>query len=171
MAIWHFRVGFAPQASVIKRYGTIPISLSENEMERYNFWSDFERQIELENYLTTIESECSSWSSEIRCWGTTDGSQWSVIYSDKKIEWVTTKIDVRDVLKDFLSKMVTVASKFDLLLLANETYIFEPDEKQLLKYLRDSTAARYLEEPGKTLESIPASPSQILNFDNNRGVS
>lgn len=165
MAIWHFRIGFVPRVSVLKRYETIPISISEQEIANHEFWAGFEHQVEFESCLLNVGIECASWSNERRCWGEENGSQLVVIYSDGRIEWVSAKIDVRSVSQDFLSKTIELAMKFDLLLLANETYLFEPELGRMLTHLRSSTAARYLEDPEKTLKSIPISPSQIGKID------
>ena len=79
MAIWHFRISLVPRDAVKDYYGSIPIAIPDQDIVKHNFWRNLEASPALEYSLQSVGPEISSWSDEMRCWGTEDGHQMSVL--------------------------------------------------------------------------------------------
>ena len=179
MAIWQFHIYFIPRQSLLDKYRHIPTEL---EMDKES-WMDYFQNADLENepefedaltiqwwlnlsldinkFLPLLQQfgDMQGWTAKaesIRSFGGTETNDITVCFGNKtrKVEEVSCRLDLRQIDKDFVNKVLSLATQFDCLLMDRQGRLFEPTLTALADTIRLSNAKRFVNNPRQFLEDL-----------------
>lgn len=155
MAIWQFKVLVIPESALRGKFGTIPVSLTRDLAERFDWWSDCQPPIAFTVAIDTMLPEIKSWSRKMRIWGDERGDAAVVCYDDRKnVIEIEFRIDVRQVSLSFIRGICEFAKRLECVLVTNANHLLAPDESLVLAAINNSTAKKYLEDPVSMLRDL-----------------
>jgi len=179
MAIWQFHIYLIPQKSLMNKYGRLPTQLrmnkdgwsnyiqnssldSEPKFEdalTFHWWLDL--NINLDNILPLLKSfgDIQSWtqnSDGLRSFGDTDTNDISVCFNDttKIVEEICCRLDLRQLDKVFLDKVLSLATQFECLLMDRQGRLYQPSIVALLDTIKLSNANRFVGAPEQFLNDL-----------------
>lgn len=173
MALYQYILFFIPRTALLERYGEIPAQLEHNAEAWEEYWEqteNFEDEPEFEDAFSiawwngsTILAEevlpfaekfgaLEDWtkSSEgFRKYGSSSTHDITVGYDEKTraLEDFSCRLDVGQLNESILKTVIEIARKFDCLLMNSKAEVFEADINELLKRIKDSNAARFIQDP------------------------
>ena len=179
MAIWQFYIYFIPRQSLLDRYNHVPTKLEMNKegwadyIEKFNldeepdfedaltisWWTNLNLDINV--LLPTLQQfgELQEWTTTcdgLRRFGDTETNDISVSFDDKtnKVEELSCRLDLRQIDKGFIDKMLSLATQFDCLLMDSQGRLYEPTIKNLLDTIQLSNANRFVENPRQFFDDL-----------------
>jgi len=167
MAIWQFRLDFAPEKEIRSRYGGLPTTMTENMAEDFPWWSNVQPPVGFEEWIDDILPQMSSWSESLRVWGTKDSDTAYVWYVDEKkgrVELIEFRIDVRKLSRAFVADTCKLAKRLDCVLVTSEHRVLVPAESAVLGAINNSTAKKFVEDPVSTLQNLDQSRFEMRYF-------
>ena len=179
MAIWQFNIYFIPRQSLFDKYGLVPTQLEMNK----DGWSDYIRigdldgepgfedtltikwwlplNIDINEFLPTLQQfgELQEWTAHLtglRSFGDTETNDICVGFdhSTNKVEEVGCRLDLRKIDKGFVSKLLSLATRYDCLFMDRQGRLYEPTLENLVDAIRLSNANRFVEDPRQFLEDL-----------------
>ena len=165
MATWQYDIQLIPKSSLLEVYQNIPSYLTFEDYDKKDWWdgkllpSDFESRIE----------EClpiwnRSWSPSSKAWGWEQGDRIEIHYSEKKVDEIYIRIDVRNLNETFLELVVCLAVLADCLIWAVESNrLIKPNLYELLQEIHLSSAYKFVTNPEGFLNSIGNKLKSFLN--------
>lgn len=179
MAIWQFHIYLIPQKSLLNKYGQIPTQLEMNK----DGWSDYiqnadldtepdfedaltihwwlDLHINLDSIMPVLNTfgDIQSWTQNadgLRSFGNTDTNDISVCFDNtsKLIQEVSCKLDLRQLDKSFINKVLSLATRFDCLLMDRQGRLYQPSIKALLETIKLSDANRFVGDPEQFLNDL-----------------
>jgi hypothetical protein len=179
VAIWQFDIYFIPRQSLIDKYGHIPIGLEMNKegwadyIEEFNLDEepDFEDaltvpwwtnvNLHVNELLPRLQQfgELQEWTataSGTRIFGDTETNDISVCFDHQthKVKEVSCRLDLRKIDKGFVAKFLSLATRFDCLLMDRQGSLYEPTVENLTNKIDVSNANRFVEDPRQFLEDM-----------------
>lgn len=179
MAIWQFHIYFIPRQSLFDRYGHVPPSLEMNKegWEDYFQKFDLDKEPEFEDAMTiqwwlnlnvdinellpTLQQfgELQEWTATcygLRCFSDTETNDISVCYDDQKskVQELSCRLDLRQIDKGFVAKLLCLAKRFDCLLMDRQGRLYEPIIENLMEKIELSNANRFVEDPRQFLDDL-----------------
>jgi hypothetical protein len=149
MAIWQFGVILIPQSAISSEGEALPASLPM-ELTDQVWWSEQQPPQGFEKQIDLILPRGKSWSDRMLAWGDESGNDAYVCYSDGKktvVEEVGFRLDVRDVSLDLAGRICTLAAQLSCVVLTADAEVLKPVESEMIAALRNSTAARFIDDP------------------------
>ena len=179
MAIWQFHIYFIPKKSLLNKYGQVPTQLLMDK-ENWNDYfqnSDLDKEPEFEDALTIhwwldlninldnflpllkIFGDIQSWtqnSDGLRSFGDTDTNDISVCFNDSTnlVEEVSCSLDLRQLDKGFIDKVLSLATQFDCLLMDKQGRLYQPSIVALFDTIKQSNANRFVGDPEQFLNDL-----------------
>jgi hypothetical protein len=179
MAIWQFHIYLIPKKSLLNKYGQVPTQLVMDK-EGWNDYfqnADLETEPEFEDALTihwwldlninldTILpllitfGEIQSWTQNadgLRSFGDTDTNDISVCFDNttKIVVEVSCRVDLRQLDKSFIDKVLSLATQFDCLLMDRQGRLYQPSIVALLDTIKLSNANRFVGDPEQFLSDL-----------------
>jgi hypothetical protein len=179
MAIWQFDIYFVPRQSLIDKYGHVPTQLEMNK----EGWSNYIRNTDLDNkpefedalsvqwwlnlnlevnkLLPILQQfgELQEWTARtdgLRSFGDTETNDISVCFDHhtNKVEELSCRIDLRKIDKTFVSKFLSLATRFDCLLMDRQGRLYAPTIVNLADKISLSNANRFVDDPRQFLEDM-----------------
>jgi hypothetical protein len=179
MAIWQFHIYLIPQKSLLNKYGQVPTQLVMNK----NGWSDYiqnadldtepdfedaltiqwwlDLNINLDNILPILKTfgDIQSWtqnSDGLRSFGDTDTNDISVCFDHKTkiVEEISCRLDLRQLDKYFMDKVLSLATRFDCLLMDSQGRLYQPSIEALFDTIKLSNANRFVGDPEQFLSDL-----------------
>lgn len=179
MAIWQFHIYLIPQKSLLNKYGQVPAQLVMDK----DGWSDYMQNADLDtepdfedaltirwwldlninfdNILPLLKTfgDIQSWtqnSNGLRSFGDTDTNDISVCFNDttKIVEEVSCRLDLRQLDKNFIDKVLSLATQFDCLLMDRQGRLYQPSLVELLDTIKLSNANRFVGNPEQFLNDL-----------------
>jgi hypothetical protein len=179
LAIWQFHIYFIPRQSLVDKYGHIPRQL---EMDKES-WSDYFKNSDLDtdpdfedaltihwwlnlnlnadDFFALLQQfgDVQEWTAStdsLRSFGDTETNDISVCFDSRtnKVQELSCRLDLRDIDRDFIDKVLSIATKFDCLLMDRQGRFFEPTIKALAETIQLSNARRFVTDPRQFLEDL-----------------
>jgi hypothetical protein len=179
MAIWQFHIYFIPRQSLFDKYGHVATQLEMNKegWEDYIEKFDLDKEPEFEDAMTiqwwwnlTLDisellpilqkfGELQEWTADcdgLRKFGDTDTNDISVCFdhSTNKVQEVSCRLDLQQIDKDFINKLLSLATRFDCLLMDSQGRLYEPTIENLLDKIELSNANRFVKDPRQFLDDL-----------------
>jgi|LakMenE18May11ns_1017448.scaffolds.fasta_scaffold9373897_1 hypothetical protein len=179
MAIWQFHIYFIPKKSLLNKYGQIPTELvmdtdgwsnyfqnysldTEPEFEdalTIHWWLDL--NINLDSFLLLLNTfgDMQSWTQNadgLRSFGDTETNDISVCFdtTTKTVQEVSCRLDLRQLDKSFIDKVLSLATQFDCLLMDRKGNLFQPSAAALFDVLKLSNAKHFVGDPEQFLNDL-----------------
>ncbi len=152
MALWQFDFRIIPRAQVQGSDGSLPerlTPLTADSLAGALVEPSDERLSRLTAGLPL------AWRSEsgLRVYGVLEGNRIDLMSQHEKIDEVRVRLDLRRIDEDVIKRALEYARATDSILLTQELEIVEPLQSSLLKEIEDSSAHRFLVDPGPYLDS------------------
>lgn len=179
MAIWQFHIYLIPQQSLLNKFGQIPTQLVMNK----DGWSDYiqnadldtepefedaltvhwwlDLNITLDNILPLLKTfgDIQSWTQNtdgLKSFGDTDTNDISVCFKDttKIVEEISCRLDLRQLDKGFMDKVLSLATQFECLLMDRQGRLYQPSIIALFDTIKLSNANRFIVDPEQFLNDL-----------------
>lgn len=179
MAIWQFHIYFIPRQSLFDKYGHAPIELEMNKegwadyIEKFNLDEepDFEDamtiqwwqnlNLDINELLPLLQQfgELQEWTAQtdgLRRFGDTETNDISVGFDHQtnKVQEVSCRLDLRQIDKGFVSKLLSLATRFDCVLMDRQGRLYEPTVENLINKIELSNANRFVKDPRQFLDDM-----------------
>jgi hypothetical protein len=154
MATWQFDFHFLPAEMVRRRYGAVPVTMTREDLDDVTWWEGFEQRDGLEAEVSRFLPRSQSWSADIQMWGDEDGDRFDVCLEAGRVVSVFGRVDVRRMSLPFLSSVVELARKLDLLILTQDNHVLRPSFKELVSAIRRSSSFRFVRDPEGFLKEL-----------------
>jgi hypothetical protein len=179
VAIWQFYIYFIPRQSLLDKYGHVPTELEmnkdgwENYIEKFNLDEepDFEDaltvqwwlnlNLDVNELLLLLQQfgELQKWTAQtngLRSFGDTETNDISVSFDHQtnKVQDLSCRLDLRQIDKSFESELLSLAKRFDCLLMDRQGALYEPTVQKLVDKIELSNANRFVEDPRQFLDDL-----------------
>lgn len=179
MAIWQFHIYIIPKKSLLNKYRQVPTSLVMNKEGWNDYFQNFnldtepgfedaltihwwlDLNINLNNFLplATTFGGIQSWTQDadgLRSFGDVDSNDFSICFNDQTnmVEEVSCRLDLRQIDRSFIDKVISLAIQFDCLLMDKKGRLYEPSILALLEAIKLSNANRFVGDPEKFLNDL-----------------
>ncbi len=178
MAIYQYKIDFIPRQSIVDKYGAIPdhLNIDHEAWERHWNKGKIESDYDFEDALTTpwwkerkvlfkgVEPFIDSftkpveWSEEItdsKSYGNNDTNDFSIgITEEGYIEDFGVRFDLRELNKNFIENIFTLAKQLDCLLFDRKGNLFEPTFDKLIENIKQSNSLKFVSNPTDFLDKI-----------------
>ena len=179
MATWQFHIYFIPQKALLHKYGYLPdqLKIDKESWSAYISNSDLDEEPAFEDALTISWwldldinkndflpllkpfGDIQKWTEQtngIRSFGDSRNNDITVCFNDNthKVEEVSCRIDLRLPDKNFIGNVLSLAIKFECLLMDRQGRLYQPTTTALLETIKLSNASRFVENPEQFLENL-----------------
>jgi hypothetical protein len=179
MAIWQFHIYLIPKKSLLNKYGQIPTQLVMDKKGWNNYFQnadldtqpDFEDaltipwwvnlNINLDNFLPLLKNfgDIQSWTQNtdgLRSFGNPDTNDISICFDNTTqiVEEVSCRLDLRQLDKSFIDKVLSLATQFDCLLMDRLGRLYQPSIAALFDTIKLSNANRFVGDPEEFLNDL-----------------
>ena len=124
-----------------------------------SWWSNL--NLHVNELLPTLQQfgELQEWTATIsgtRSFGDTETNDISVCFDHQtnKVQELSCRLDLRQIEKGFVSKFLSLATRFDCLLMDRQGRLYEPTIENLADKIELSNANRFVDNPRQFLEDI-----------------
>lgn len=124
-----------------------------------SWWLDL--NINIDNLLPLLKNfgDIQSWtqnSEGLRSFGDTETNDISVCFDDvtKIIEEVSCRLDLRQLDKTFIDKVLSLATQYDCLLMDRQGRLYQPSITALVDTIKLSNANRFVGDPEQFLNDL-----------------
>ncbi len=160
MAIWQFSVEFIPRAW-LDAGGQADALFGEEGHNAHLAWRDHSPLADLDVLFSGVLPEAESWHEQLTLWGDEKRTDAHVWRRGGRVESIGLRFDVRDSDARLLSEIAEIASGLDCVLLIPETKrVIEPTVFALNHAMRESRAARFVQDPVAFLHSLGDEPKR-----------
>jgi len=179
MAIWQFHIYLIPKPSLLQKYNSIPDSLEIKTEE----WEDYTQNIttnedvpfedamtiqwwkplnlNFEALLPMVQpfgdvQEWTKTSNGLKKFGDAEGSDISVSYDTQTniVEEVSCRIDVRADNLFYINQLLSLADRFDCMLMDSNGELYLPTINKLMEKIRASNAYRFATDPRQFFDDL-----------------
>lgn len=179
MAIWQFHIYFIPKKTLLNKYGQVPTQLLMDKQS----WSDYiqnsdldkepdfedaltihwwlDLNISLDTFLPLLKSfgDIQTWTQNtegLRSFGDTESNDISVCFDNVTniVEEVSCRLDLRNLDKKFIDKVLSLATQFDCLLMDTRGRLYKPTLAALFETIKLSNAYRFVGDPEQFLNDL-----------------
>ena len=159
MAIWQFNIYFIPRQTLLDKYGQILTELEYDDALTIHWWHNLNLVTNKLLPLLQQFGDLQEWTSRtegLRSFGDSEANDISICYDNKtdKVEELSCRIDLRQIDKNFIDKVFSIATQFDCLLMDSEGRLFQPSVAALADSIQLSNAKRFVTDPGKFLDDL-----------------
>ena len=146
MAVWQHDYVIIPRTKLMEFYGQIPVSVSEEDYNRFDWWGGVPEPnpVEIEKILLPT----TSWSDQVKIWGSDNGNRFSLYYGDDgQLQSVKLRVDLRKEfpeVREFIESMIRLAQIHEWMFCAEGLEIFTPDYEVLAKNMNLSNAQNFM---------------------------
>ncbi|MGV3612498.1 MAG: hypothetical protein ACO1N0_16185 [Fluviicola sp.] len=180
MALYQYTLFFIPKVALLGRYGELPVQLEHNAEAWKEYWEqtkDFEDEPEFEDAFSiawwkgsTIHVDevlpfaekfggVQDWtknSEGFRKYGESSTHDITVGYHEitRILEDLSCRLDIGQLNESILKTVIEIALTFDCLLMNSKAEVFEADVNELLKRIKDSNAARFMQDPNQFFDDF-----------------
>jgi hypothetical protein len=119
-----------------------------------DWWAASQPPADFETLIARLLRDEPSWSSDLRTWGTRDGTRVDVWREGGRVECILVRVDVRELEPDALRHLVALAVHCHAAFLRYDGVLVAADETALASAIATSAAARFVADPHAQLRRI-----------------
>ena len=154
MATWQFDFHLVPATAVERHWPVVPLTISADEYDQLDWWSGTELLAEIRAELSFWLPQGRSWDPERETWGVEDGDRLDVLRDGNRIAELFVRFDVRSLSRPFLSRVVDIAQRRQLLVVTEDRHVLRPSVKELMAAIRRSRSFAYVRDPDGFLNEL-----------------
>ena len=179
MAIWQFHIYLIPKKSLLNKYGQVPtrLAMDKEAWRDYIQNADLDTEPDFEDALTIhwwldlninfddilpllkTFGNIQSWTQNadgLRNFGNTETNDISVCFDNrtKIVEEISCRLDLRQLDKDFIDKVLSLATQFECLLMDRQGRLYQPSVEALFDTIKLSNANRFVGDPKQFLNDL-----------------
>ena len=159
MAIWQFNIYFIPRQALIDKYGQVLTELEYEDALTIHWWLNL--NLDTNKLLPLLQQfgDLQEWTSRterLRSFGDTESNDISICFDNKtgKVEELSSRLDLRQIDKNFIDKVFSIATQFDCLLMDSKGRLFQPSIKALAESIQISNAIHFVIDPRQFLDNL-----------------
>lgn len=159
MAIWQFNIYFIPRQTLLDKYGQILTELEYDDALTIHWWLNL--NLDTNKLLPLLQQfgDLQEWTSRtegLRSFGDSEANDISICFDSKtdKVDELSCRLDLRQIDKNFVDKVFSIATQFDCLLMDCRGRLFQPTVKALVESIRLSNANRFVADPRQFLDDL-----------------
>lgn len=151
MALWQLEIMMVPREKV-------RIDTDIDNIDISNLWMGYKIKSESIDELENTLKRTKSWSEDIIQLGELSANVIEIFYSQKNIEDITCRLDLRSIDVKILDVMLRFVDVNNLAIIVEKKVYLEPSRETLLEIIRESNAYKFIKNPQGFLEkhSIPS---------------
>lgn len=166
MAIYQYHLTFTPRQTILRFWDEIPVTVQlhdnpafdEVDLINVKWWDkeniDFET---IENSISLFADQVE-WTKKyenIKTFSNEDSNDITICKGKYGyIDEMSFRIDLRELNKDFIDKVLAMAIKLDCLLLDSYGNLFEPTHRNLFEMIKKSNAFKFVTNPTDFLNNL-----------------
>lgn len=151
MAIWQSEFLLVPRERIKEGLGSVPDRVSQDFVDTGTIASGRRVTDEDLQFLSERVPVRSSWDPHILSWGTEDGDRIDLVLEDDRVVEVTARIDARSISGEFIETVVSLASRWNCILIDESLRILPPMFEEVRLALKESSATRFVANPNRFL--------------------
>ena len=152
MAIWQFQFYFIPAEWASKAKSNIESLFSEEGFDTSLAWKGYSSDLDVESIVQELLPLGKSWHKDLTVYGDLDTTDIQIWKRDKVVESIGVRLDLRQTSEKFLEQLINISKNLNFWLLFPELMLLEkPDLNILITKIRESNAARFVNNPEKFL--------------------
>ncbi|SOD14601.1 hypothetical protein [Pedobacter xixiisoli] len=160
MAIWQFNIYFIPRQTLLEKYGQVQTKLEFEKAFKIHWWLNL--NVDTKELLPLLQQfgDLQEWTSKtdgLRSFGDTETNDISICFDNKtnKVEELSCRLDLRNVDKFFIKKVLSIATLYDCLLMDSRGRLFQPTIAALDESIQLSNATRFVDDSKQFLDDFP----------------
>jgi hypothetical protein len=117
--------------------------------------------LDINKLLPTLQEfgELQEWTATcdgLRCFGDTETNDISVSFDHQTntVQELSCRLDLRQIDKGFVNKFLSLAKRFDCLLMDRQGRLYEPTTENLVDIIELSNASRFVEDPRQFFDDL-----------------
>jgi hypothetical protein len=166
MAIYQYHLTVIPRQSILRHWDIIPVKVQvhnnlafdEDDLINVKWWD--KQQIDFgtfEKRILTFADKVE-WTKEFKdggSYGDNETNDISIYMDDTgHLDEFSFRIDLREVDKEFINNVLTVAKDLDTLLLDRQGNLFDPTHENLADNIKNSNAFKFVTNPADFLNKL-----------------
>jgi hypothetical protein len=159
VAIWQFNIYFIPRQTLLDKYGQVLTELEYEDALTIHWWHNL--NLDTNKLLPLLQQfgDLQEWTSsteELRSFGDTAANDISIYFDNKtdKVLELSCRLDLRQIDKNFIDKVFSIATQFDCLLMDSKGRLFQPSVTALADSIQLSNANRFVTDPRQFLDDL-----------------
>lgn len=155
MAVWQFDLQLMPDQVVRDAPDCIKSAITDEGLDTTNWWLANQPNDDYRQIIADVFSPLDSWCPEIFRWGDEDKVLVEAFMSDGTVEGIGIRVDVRNIDRESIAKMIQLASKLNCQFYVMETqHIVTPNVDSFLPQLAKSKAVEFARDPKVFIERL-----------------
>lgn len=143
MAIWQFSCMVIPRGR----------ELNEYTEEQLISWKGINLSVSTSEFLHNILPKTKSWSKDIDQYGKNDSTCIEIVYDDNQIEEINCRLDLRDLSKDLLVRIIEYIKEINGEILYSGN-IYPADITTIVDLMKKSDTAKFCNNPRLYFEEV-----------------
>ncbi len=159
MAIWQFNIYFIPRQTLLDKYGQVLTELEYEDALTIHWWLNL--NLDTNKILPLLQQfgDLQEWTSRtegLKSFGDTEANDISICFDNKtdKVEELSCRLDLRQIDKNFVARVFSIATQFDCLLMDSKGKLFQPSVSALVNSIQHSNAKRFVTDPVQFLDDL-----------------
>ena len=152
MATWQFDLHLIPRDVVERHLGAVAPSMTRLEFDEIPGWP---ATTELIHDVSSVLPPTQSWSGSFDMYGKEDGDRIDVCGEHSEME-IFVRIDVRSISMTFLTRLIDIAERHNLILRLEDGVLLNPVRDGLLSAIHKSPAFAFVQDPVAFFRSLSA---------------
>lgn len=155
MAVWQFLIELIPRDWAEKNSYNAGLLQSDEEYETRIAWESRQPEIDVVPVLSRILPLSESWHNDLISFGDNQSDDIEVWHQDQAIDGISIRIDLKKDVKRTVVRVVGAAKELGCVFFVPEKGSFvEANEFALIKAVKESDAAQYVDDPIGILDDI-----------------
>jgi hypothetical protein len=154
MATWQFDFHVVPKSALERRFGDLPVAISEADYDKENWWAASEGIDALEADLDTLLPRGRAWDSARTMWGTEDGHRLELLREGDGVYDFFGRLDMRELSLAFLNNFLHVARRHSLVIITKSRHVLRPSVSEVTRVLRRSPSYAFVTDPKTFLRHL-----------------
>ncbi|MDB5575690.1 MAG: hypothetical protein JWR80_866 [Bradyrhizobium sp.] len=150
MAVWQFELDPIPASAALIE-GVPAIHLAPEVRDSLVLGLTPDERKELIALFDDLLPRQQAWSSGLRVWGNTRGTDIQLYLDDDGTDALKIRIDAKSFTTSFIDALCLLALTYDWVFLTERGAVLQPTSEAVLRALLNSPARRFVETPGVVL--------------------
>ena len=159
MAIWQYIAYLIPENSLSPDGTLTGLAATADSFEHPSLAFNI-APTELEQLVSAFLPPRKSWHKNLHTWGDEERDDLNIWYAEDRIQSIRARLDLRDITRERIGKLVTLARQAGCCFLDGRTFeIVRAEEEMLLESIRRSRSAKFVADPSGFLQSQSREPA------------
>ena len=155
LALWQFSIVFIPEQWAEDNKFKTDSLYGDDGFETSHVWSKNAVKEDFERYFNSILPKAEPWDDEIDIWGNDKTNDLTIFREGNQVECIQFRLDLRDNVFGLIKSIINSAISLScVLFIPSQKVIIKPNIFELKKYITQSNAAKFVENPEAFLSGL-----------------